>query len=204
MIKSGITSGTPAKIMFGAGVFFAGVTYNTSIAPTESDILSKLIGATQEGGKVTIVPEFVSPEIDGVTVKLKEFQRKVGETATMETKFVELDPDIIAKTVIGVKGETTDKNYDVITSSELRSGHFLSGFGFIGYLMDGRPAIVLFKNALITSGLSIDAKNKNNSGSTMTVECYSDIASGVDNLPYAIFIRKESGWTAVPASSIEA
>ena len=37
-IKSGITVGTPAKILFGAGVYFHGVEYSETVAPTEEAI----------------------------------------------------------------------------------------------------------------------------------------------------------------------
>ena len=81
MPNSGITTGTPAKIPFGAGVYFAGVTYKEDTAPTAEEIRAKIIGATQEGGTLTITPEFFAPELDGATVALKELQNKVGETA---------------------------------------------------------------------------------------------------------------------------
>ena len=80
-IKTGITSGTPAKILFGAGVYFQGVEYSEQVAPTEEAIRSAIIGATQEGGTLTITPEFFAPELDGATVSVMELQNKVGETA---------------------------------------------------------------------------------------------------------------------------
>lgn len=46
-IKSGITQGTPAKIPFGAGVYFTGVSYSETVAPTEEAIKAAIIGATQ-------------------------------------------------------------------------------------------------------------------------------------------------------------
>lgn len=194
-IKSGITSGTPAKIAFGAGVFFQGLTYSEQVAPTETEIKGAIIGATQEGGKLTITPEFFSPELDGALVKIKELQQKVSETATMETSMVELTSDYIARSAIGVINESTDNNYDVITSSELRSGHFYEGFGYYGELLDGRPFIAIFKNALCTSGFALESKNKENSKFTGTFECCSDIEYGVTKLPYALFLRKDTGWT---------
>lgn len=202
-IKSGITSGTPAKIAFGAGVFFQGVTYNEKVAPTEEEIKAAIIGATQEGGKLTITPEFFSPDLDGALVAVKEFQQKVGETATMETSMVELTPEYIAHSVIGEINESTDKNYDVITSSILKSGHFYDGFGYYGELLDGRPFICIFKNALCTSGFAQESKNKENSKFAGTFECQSDIEYGVDKLPYALFIRKAANWTSVQAGDID-
>lgn len=194
---SGITTGTPAKIPFGAGVYFSGVTYDEKVAPTVEEIKAAILGATQDGGTLTITPELFAPELDGATVKMAELQRKVGETAQMETSFAELSSDLVAKTVIGAVGETTDKNYDVITSADMRTGHFYDGFGFYGEYVDGRPIIIIFKKALCTSGLTFEPKNKTNSVFKGTFECCSDIEYGTTKLPYAIFIRKVEGWTPV-------
>lgn len=201
-IKTGITSGTPAKIAFGAGVFFQGVTYSELAAPTEEAIKAAIIGATQEGGKLTITPEFFIPELDGALVAVADLQQKVGETAAMETSMVELTPEYIAHSVIGEINDSTDKNYDVITSSTLKSSHFYEGFGYYGELLDGRPFICIFKKALCTSGFATESKNKENTKFTGTFECQSDIEYGVDRLPYALFIRKENGWTSTQAAAI--
>ena len=203
-IKTGITSGTPAKILFGAGVYFQGVEYSETVAPTEEAIKAAIIGATQEGGTLTITPEFFAPELDGATVAVKELQNKVGETAQMEISYAELTADLMSRMVIGAVSESTDKNYDVVTSSVLKSGHFYEGFGFYGEFLDGRPIIILFKNALCTSGFTTDSKNKTNSVFKGTMACQSDIDYGTTKLPYAIFIRKKEGWEIVDASDLAA
>ena len=203
-IKTGITAGTPSKILFGAGVYFHGVDYSETVAPTEEAIKAAIIGATQEGGTLTITPEFFAPELDGATVAIKELQTKVGETAQMDVTYAELTAEQVSKMVIGNVGETTDKNYEVVTSSVLKSGHFYSGFGFYGEYLDGRPMIILFKNALCTSGFTTDSKNKTNSVFKGTIACHSDIEYGTTKLPYAIFIRKKEGWAPVDASDLAA
>lgn len=202
MLKSGVTTGTPAKIPFGSGVYFKGVTYDEKVAPTVEAIKAAIIGATKDGGSVTITPELFDPELDGATVKIAELQTKVGETAVMETSFAELTSDLVAKTVIGAVGETTDKNYEVITSAELGAGHFYDGFGFYGEHLDGRPMIIIFKKALCTSGFSMEPKNKTNSVFKGTFECCSDTEYGTTKLPYAIFIRKEEGWVKTEATQV--
>ena len=203
-IKTGITSGTPAKILFGAGVYFQGVEYSETVAPTEEAIKAGILGATQEGGTFTITPEFFAPELDGATVSVMELQQKVGETAQMDVSYAELTADLMSKMVIGAVGESTDKSYDVVTSSVLKKDHFYKGFGFYGEFLDGRPIIILFKNALCTSGFTTDSKNKTNSIFKGTMACQSDIAYGTTKLPYAIFIHKKEGWTATDASDLVA
>lgn len=192
-IRSGITTGTPSKIPFGAGVYFKGITYDEKVAPTEDAIKAALIGATQDGGSVTITPEFFMPELDGVTVAVAELQNKVGEKAQMETSIAELTPELLANMAIGALSETTDKKYDVITSSALSSGHFYTGFGYYGHLLDGRKFIIIFKKALCTSGMSIEGKNKTNSVFKGTFECQADIETSTTKLPYAIFVEKAAG-----------
>ena len=199
-IKSGITAGTPSKIPFGAGVYFQGVAYDETTAPTEETIKAAIIGATQEGGTLTITPEFFAPELDGATVAVMELQNKVGETAQMEVSFAEFTSELATKMAIGKV--STAGEYEVVTSDVLRKGHFYDGFGFYGEYLDGRPMIIIFKHALCTSGLTTDSKNKTNSVFKGTFACHSDIEYGTTKLPYAIFIRKAEGWEATDASDL--
>ncbi len=197
-IKSGITQGTPSKILFGAGVYFSGVDYSETAAPTEEQIKAAIIGATQEGGTLTITPEFFMPELDGATVAVKELQQKVGETAQMEVSWAEFTAELAKKMVIGKIA--TAGEYEVVTSAKLETGHFYDGFGYYGEMLDGRPVIIMFKHGLCTSGLTTDSKNKTNSVFKGTIACQSDIEYGTTKLPYAIFIRKADGWTPVDSS----
>lgn len=197
-IHSGVTSGTPEKILFGAGVYFRGVAYDEKVAPTEEEIRTNIFGATQDGGTLSITPEFFIPELDDVRVAVKELEQKIGEKAQMEVSFAELSPEHVKNTAIGKLGETTDAMYDVITSSErIMKGHYYDGFGFYGELIDGRPVIIIFKQAICTSGFTTDPKSKTNAIFKGTFECRSDIEYSTRKLPYAIFIRKTDGWTDV-------
>ena len=202
-LKSGITKGTPSRITFGAGVYFHGVPYSETVPPTAEEITAGILGATQDGGTITITPEFFSPELDGRTVAVKELQMKVGETASMETSIAELTPDTMSHLVVGSVASSEDGQYDVVTSAELGAGHFYDGFGYYGNLGDGRPVIVVFKHALCTSGLSVENKNKTNAVFKGTFECQSDIEYGTTKLPYAIFVRKAEGWTPADPGEVE-
>ncbi len=203
MLHSGVTQGTPSNIPFGAGVYFNGVEYSETVAPTEEAVKAKITGATQDGGNVTITPEFFNIPADGVNVALEELVQKIGEKALIEVSYLEMTPELMKHQVIGKLSESTDKNFDVITSDEhIRSGHFYKGFGFWGHHLDGREMIIIFKNALCTSGHVSENKSKTNTIFKGTFECHSDIEYGTVKLPYAIFIRKKDGWTAVNADEV--
>lgn len=202
-IKGGVTKGTPKKLTFGAGLLFQGVEYSESVAPTEEKIKTGLFGATADGITFTFTPTFYAPELDGVYVDVMELQRKIGEEAVIEASVAELTPEMVAHRVIGEIKNSTDSKYDVITSSMLGTGHFYKGFGFYSELFDGRPFIILFKNAQCTSGLPLDNKNKESGAVKSTFKCFSDLDYGTDKLPYAIFIHKEDGWTPATLDDID-
>jgi len=122
----------------------------------------------------------------------------------MEVSFAELTADLLAKMVVGKVSESTDGNYDVVTSSSLGAGHFYEGFGYYGNLLDGRDVIAMFKNAICTSGFTTEPKNKENAVFKGTFECQSDITYGTTRLPYAIFIRKQEGWVAATEDDLAA
>lgn len=203
MIRNGVTTKTPQNILFGAGVYFHGVPYNEKVAPDEATIKAAIFGATQEGGTVTITPTLFHPELDDVYVDVAELQNKIGEESQMEVSFVEVRADDIAHMTLGVVGETTDKNYDVITtSSVIRKGHFYDGLGFYGHLLDGRPFIIMYKKALCISGFTGNPQSKTNALFKATFKCQSDLEYGTTKLPIAIFIRKADGWTAVDPDEV--
>ena len=204
MLNNGVTENFAKEIPFGPGVYFDGVEYSETVAPTEEAVRAGIIGATQEGGKVVITPELFQIPVDGVNVAMEELDHKNGEKASIEASFLQLKPEFVRKQVIGKQGESTDKNYDVITSDDyIRPGHYYKGCGYWGHLTDGRPYIVIFKKALWTSGYEGENKAKTNSVLKGTFECRSDTEyvaqHGANKLPYAMFIRKSEGWTAVNA-----
>lgn len=203
--KSAVTSNTPKQIIFGAGVYAENLPWET--VPTPEQVKTGLIGATNGGGKVTIAPELLDLELDGVLVKTRGLAQKTGETATMETNMAEVSTAYLAKTVIGKASTTIDNKFDLIESkAKLEDTDYYTGFGYIGQMLDGRALMVIFKNALVTSGLAIEAKNKEQVTIPATVECYSDVEEGDDleKLPYKIYIEKDGAMVQTTADEAAA
>lgn len=182
--SSGITASTPQNILLGAGTIHKGLTY----ADGKWNFEESLIGATSGGTKISIVPEFKDIEVDGALVKVQGLAVKIGETATMETNMVELTADWIKMAVVGQSGESEFDGYDVIESKrQLEAGDYIKNFGFIGKKMDGTPVIIIFDYALCTSGFEHEGKNKENGVFKATFECYAELSSEADILPYHIY-----------------
>ena len=182
--SSGITEKTPGNVPFGAGTIHRGLRFAEDVW----NFAESLVGATSGGSKFEIVPEVTQVEVDGALVAVKELDVKQGETATMEVNFVELTPDIIKASVIGRSGSSDVTGYNVIESkSMIEEGDYWENIAFVGKTLTGQPIIVIMDNALCTSGLSIEGKNKEAGVGKYTFRCSQEITGDLTTLPYKIY-----------------
>lgn len=182
--SSGITAKTPENIMLGAGTIHKGLAF----ADGKWNFEESLIGATSGGSKFSIVPEFTDIEVDGALVKVKGFTVKTGETATMEVNFLEMTPELLKMCVVGDVAASTDyEGYSEITSrARVTEGDYINNLGYVGKKTDGTPIIIIFEQAICTSGLEVEGKNKEAGVFKGTFECVADVTPEADTLPWRI------------------
>ena len=184
--SSGVTKNTPGNIPFGAGTIHKGLKFDTQT--NKWNFAESLAGATSGGSKFEIVPDVQQVEVDGALVAVIELDVKQGETAKMEINFAELTPDIIKASVIGQSANSDIEGYNLITSkSQIEKGDYWDNIAFVGKTLTGRPIIVIMENALCTSGLSIEGKNKSAGVGKYTFECRQGIEGDLTILPYKIY-----------------
>lgn len=182
--RNGVTSKTPKNILFGAGTIHKGLKF----ADNAWNFTESLVGATSGGSKLSIVPEVTPIEVDGAWVGAKGLQVKTGEVATMEVNFIELSTDIIKASVIGQDSDVTAEGYDVIESkSEIVEGDYWDNIAFVGKTVEGKNIIAILDNALCTSGLELEGKSKEAGVGAFTFQCYADLDSDLDTLPWKIY-----------------
>ena len=188
--SSGITENTPKTVMLGAGTIHKGLTFSG----TAWNFDESLICATSGGSKLSIVPEFYDVPVDGATVKVKGLTVKVSETATLEINPIELKPEILKMAVIG--DETTSSTatgYSEIKSrATINEGDYVEKLGYVGKTIEGKPIIIVFDNALCTSGLELEGKNKEAAVPKFTFECFADLSPEADTLPWHIYYPTEA------------
>ena len=189
--SSGITENTPKTIMLGAGTIHKGLAFTPAKSGGTGawNFNESLICATSGGAKLSITPEFYDVPVDGALVKIKGLTAKVGETATLEINPVELTPEVLKMAVIGdSKTSTTATGYDEITSrSVISAGDYISKLGYVGKTIEGKPIIIIFDNALCTSGFELEGKNKEAAVPKFTFECFADLSPEADTLPWHIY-----------------
>lgn len=183
--SSGITGNTPKTIMLGAGTIHRGLKF----ADSKWNFEESLICATSGGAKMSITPEFYDVPVDGALVKVKGLTVKTGETATFEVNPIELKPEIMKWALIADETtSTTATGYNEITSrARINEGDYLENMGYVGKTIEGTPIIILFDFALCTSGLELEGKNKEAAVPKFTFECFADLTSEADTLPYHIY-----------------
>ena len=182
--SSGITAETPKNIMLGAGTIHKGL----ALEGGKWNFEASLIGATSGGSKFSIVPEYKDIEIDGALVKVKGLRQKVGETATMEVNFVEMTPDLLKMCVVGDSNVSEDfEGYTEITSrARIQESDYIENLAYVGKKTDGTPIIVIFDQAICTSGLEVEGKNKEAGVFKGVFECVADLSPEADTLPWRI------------------
>ena len=185
--KSGITADTPKSIAFGAGTIHKNLKYTTNAWNFDNSI----IGATSGGSKMTITPEITDIEVDGAWVKVEGLTKKTGETATMEIYFSEISSDIMKSATLGTDGTSSDTTYNLIESkADIVTGDYFDNIAFVGMTLEGKKIIVVMDNALCTSGMEIEGKNKEAGVIALTFECHAAIDSDLDKLPWHIYYPK--------------
>lgn len=184
--SSGVTKKTPDNIPFGAGTIHKGLKFDTQ--SKKWNFAESLAGATSGGSKFEIIPEVAQVEVDGALVAVKELDVKQGETANMEVNFAELTPDIIKAAVIGKSVNSDIEGYNMITSkAQIEEGDYWENIAFVGKTLTGKPIIVILENALCTSGLSLEGKNKTAGVGKYTFRCSQTIDGDLTTLPYKIY-----------------
>lgn len=189
--KHGITTTTPSNTLLGAGTYLKGLKWDSEASKWTGTI----IGATNGGGKVSIVGELMDLEIDGALVKFKGQTVKQGGTASMEVNFAEVNGGIIQMGTLFGKATTSDvTGYDLFEDkATISEGDYVDNFGFVGKTADGsKDIIVIFESALCTSGFEIEPKNKEASVVKLTMECYAENNGDLDTLPIKIYYPKAS------------
>lgn len=182
--SSGITAKTPENIMLGAGTIHKGL----ALADGKWNFEESLIGATSGGSKFSIIPEYTPIEVDGALVKVKGLTVKTGETATMEVNFLEMTPELLKMCVVGdVKASTDYEGYTEIKSrARVEEGDYIENLAYVGKKTDGTPIIIIFEQALCTSGLEVEGKNKEAGVFKGVFECVADVTPEADTLPWKI------------------
>ncbi len=177
------------------GVSFIGV--NKGYEPVAGDFVvgawddseENVLGATSGGNKVSIVPEITPIEVDGAVVEIKGLNQKTGESGTLEVNLAQHTVESLKRAIVGKEVESLVPGYNQIqTKSLIELSDYLDNIAYVGSMTDGTEIIAIMENAICSSGLEMDTKNKETSVVKTVFKSTADFNSGVyDTLPIYIF-----------------
>lgn len=158
------------------------------------DSEENVLGATSGGNKCSIVSELTDIEIDGATVRVKGLTQKTSESGTLEVNLAQHTIESFKRAIVGREVNTLIKGYTQIETKPLiELSDYLDNIAFVGNMTDGTDIIIIMENAICTSGLELEGKNKETSVVATTFESSADFNSGVfDTLPIYIFYPEKA------------
>lgn len=181
--KHGITANTPQNVLLGAGTFMKNLKFEGG--KWTGDVL----GATSGGGKISIIGEFYDIPVDGALVKVKGLTVKNGGKVTVEANFAEISTAVMKMATLFEEGESDAEGFTMLKDkAAITEGDYVDGFGFVGKTANGaKDIIMIMDSALCTSGMEIEAKNKEAAVIKLTMEAYALNEGDLDTLPVKIY-----------------
>lgn len=158
-----------------------------------------VLGATNGGNKLSIIPEITPIEVDGAVVEIKGLNQKTGETGTLEANLAQHTIESIKRAIVGKEVDSLIKGYTQIqTKSLIELSDYMDNIAYVGTMTDGTEIIAIMENVICSSGLELEGKNKETSVVKTTFKSTADFESGVyDTLPIYIFYpNKKTAETA--------
>lgn len=148
-----------------------------------------VLGATNGGNKLSIVPEITPIEVDGAVVEIKGLNQKTGETGTLEVNLAQHTIESIKRAIVGKEVDSLIKGYTQIeTKSLIELSDYLDNIAYVGTMTDGTEIIAIMENAICSSGFELEGKNKETAVVATTFKSTADFAGGIyDKLPIYIF-----------------
>lgn len=165
---------------------------------TWTDGEENVLGATNGGNKLAIVPELTPIEVDGAVVEIKGLTQKTGETGTLEVNLAQHTKESLKRAIVGKEVDSLIKGYTQIqTKSLIELSDYLDNIAYVGTMTDGTEIIAIMENVICSSGLEVEGKNKETAVVATTFKATADFASGVyDTLPIYIFYPNKKKKTA--------
>lgn len=154
-----LSTGTPERLLLGVGAFYKNFVIGTD---TPQSATSKLLGATDGGGTLAIVPQNRQVSVDGAPGDVKGLKVIDGISATMTINLKEHTLDNIqlalgAYTTASITGATK-----VTPKHEIVDADYINTITWAGELSGkSSPVYIVMSNVLSVNGLNLSVSDKN-------------------------------------------
>ncbi|WP_423408020.1 hypothetical protein AABM38_20460 [Heyndrickxia sp. MSNUG] len=155
---TGYTSNSPLHYLLDAGAIYKNVVYDE----LTGDFTGDLLGATSGGNEFSLAQETRTIEVDGLKGSGKGNTVIDSESPELVVNLKELTAANLALAIAGGVVDTSDTNYDIITTKgKIELTDYLDNIAFVGRISGSSdPIVIVIDNALSVEGLSISTKDK--------------------------------------------
>ena len=184
---TGLTSNTRKNIQLDAGALYKNYTPGTDTPATAS---AKLIGATEGGATISIVPEIRQIPVDGVKGPTKGYEVMESVTATLAANIKEVTAESVKLALAAATVDTTDlASYSKITiDEEILDADYISNITWIGKISgSSNPVMIVLKNVLCLNGFNFAVADKSEGVVPVTLTAHYDV-SDLEDVPVEIYI----------------
>lgn len=188
---TGFNTNTKKNLIMGAGAFFRNFVVGVDTYAS-AKAAGKCIGATRGGGTFNAIPTIRNLPFDGV-VGEANIDSIDGWDISMVANVVELSPELMYDLIPGSDVDAGDGTDDYITiqgTNYIDEEDYIDTITFIGKSsQNSLPIIIQIENVLVTTGVAINAQDKNEVVIPVTFKARYD-ASDLDHPPFTIYWPK--------------
>lgn len=156
---TGYTNNSPLFYLLDAGAVYKNLTYDA----VTGTFTGTLLGATSGGNEFALEQVTRTVPVDGLKGAGKGNTVIDEEIPTLTVNLKELTASNLALAIAGSRTDTTDANYDVITTKgKIELSDYLDNIAFVGRLSGSSdPVVIMIENAISLEGLTIATEDKN-------------------------------------------
>lgn len=185
---TGLTANTKKYLQLDAGAIYKNFVVGTDTPSTAS---AKLIGATEGGATIAIVPEVRQIAVDGAKGPTKGFEVIDSWTATLSANIKEVSAAAI-QLALGASTSSTPTSptgfTKVVPDSEIADSDYLTNITWIGKISGSDdPIMIVLKNALCMNGFNFTVQDKGEGNVPCVFTAHYDVAD-LDAVPVEFYI----------------
>jgi len=186
MAITGLTSNTKKYLQLDAGALFKNYTVGSDTPETAA---AKLIGATEGGATLAIVPEVRQISVDGVKGPTKGYEVIDSWTATLTANIKEVKAETVALALGAATINTTvQTGFSKITpDAEIADSDYISNVTWVGKVSGStNPMMIVLKNVLCLNGFNFTVQDKGEGNIPLVMTAHYDVAA-LDEVPVEIY-----------------
>lgn len=170
MQRHAITANSVKNLLFDAGVVY--MNFVNATTP------GTLLGVTRGGTEFNSGIELRHVEGDGVPGRIKGWSRIVRIEPQLTVNLLEMSKQNFLMALAGGTEAITSElvGYDEIKLSQINDANYLDNLTFVGFMQDGRRAIIQIQNAMAEGDFSVSFADQDEANPSITFTGYFDPA----------------------------